>query len=185
MKIYVKNVEKVDMASEIWKDVKGYEGDYQVSNLGRLKSLKRNKELIMSQSTDKEGYKVIKLTKYGVEKMYKVHRLVAIAFLENENTLPQVNHKNEIKSDNRVENLEWCTALYNVNYGNTPKNISKGKMKPINQFDLEGNLIKTWDGIKQIIRELKIDGKGIKECLIDEKDSYKNFKWKYKFNKNN
>lgn len=121
---------------EIWKDIEGYEGLYQVSNLGRVKSLnyrRTGKEVILSLHTDKDGYKQISLHKNGKINTYQVHRLVAEAFIPNPDNLPQVNHKIddfEHKSDNRVENLEWCTAEYNTNYGNRNKRASeslKGK----------------------------------------------------------
>ena len=127
---------------EIWKDIKGYEGLYQVSNLGRVKSLPRliwngkgyfmSKEKILSTKPNKDGYVIIKLIKKGEKpKPFLVHRLVAEAFIPNPNNLPEVNHiidDFEHRSDNRVENLEWCTAEYNINYGSRNKKVSE-KMK--------------------------------------------------------
>ena len=116
---------------EIWKDIKGYEGLYQVSNMGRIKSLKYNKEKILDYKPDNNGYIRVNLCKNGEKESFYVHRLVAENFLPNPNNLSEVNHKIddfEHRSDNRVENLEWCTHDYNVNYGNRNKRISK-KMK--------------------------------------------------------
>lgn len=105
---------------EIWKDVVGYEGLYKISNTGKVLNVKRNK--LRSLIKDKDGYYQLGLSKNDVRTYHKVHRLVAIAFLENPNNLPVVNHKNEVKQDNRVENLEWCTQAYNNTYGSrTPK----------------------------------------------------------------
>lgn len=109
---------------EEWRDIKGYEGLYQVSNLGRVKSLARKtnnqygkKERLMTQKLDKDGYKRVGLNKNGKQIYYGVHRLVAQAFISNPNNYPQINHKDENKSNNKVDNLEWCDGKYNQNYG--------------------------------------------------------------------
>lgn len=112
------------MDQEIWKDVKGYEGLYLVSNFGRIKRLPLGKQYPSRQTHNnirklaiKNGYYVVNLSKNGVVKYCFVHRLVAIAFLPNPDNLPFINHKDETRTNNRVENLEWCTHQYNVNYG--------------------------------------------------------------------
>ena len=109
---------------EIWKDIIGYEGLYQVSSLGRVRSLDRyderncfRKGKVLSPGIKPDGYLVVVLSCNGKHKTIKVHRLVAQAFIPNPDGLPQVNHKNEDKSNNRVENLEWCDAKYNINFG--------------------------------------------------------------------
>ena len=96
---------------EVWKDIKGYEGLYQVSNLGRIKSIRRN--IIMKVRKDKYGYYQLGLTKNKEQKTFKAHRLVAETFIPNHNNLPEINHKDEDKTNNRVENLEWCTSQEN------------------------------------------------------------------------
>lgn len=101
---------------EHWKDVAGYEGLYQVSDLGRVKSLRSGKIMSLSFSR-KTGYKSVILYRDGMGRTYGVHRLVAIAFCPNPDGLNEVNHKDECKVNNRAENLEWCTHQYNVNYG--------------------------------------------------------------------
>ena len=121
---------------EEWKDIKGYEELYQISSLGRVKSLKNNRgnyrEKILSNIPNKNGYIIVQLKKNGTSKPFSVHRLVAQAFIPNPNNYPQVNHKDENKENNRVDNLEWCTAKYNSNYGTKIKRVSeanKGKYK--------------------------------------------------------
>lgn len=115
---------------EIWKDVKEYEGLYQVSNLGRVKSVRKN--VIMSTPKNlKDGYLRVNLKRNGSQKQCLVHRLVATAFIENPNNLPFINHMNEDKCDNRIENLEWCDKSYNVQYGTCIERISKALSKPI------------------------------------------------------
>ena len=101
---------------EIWKDIKGYEKMYQISNLGNVKSLKRKycrNDKILKQAINKKGYKICALNKNRKIKSYIVHRLIALSFIKNEFNKPQINHKNGIKTDNRIENLEWCTNSEN------------------------------------------------------------------------
>ena len=123
---------------EEWRDIGGYEGLYQISNIGNVKSLgrlvnyknkgKKWQEGKILKPLNKRGYLCVGLWKNGYIKNYSVHRLVAQAFIPNPNNLPQVNHKNEIKDDNRVENLEWCNNYYNSQYGTRNKRIAE-KMK--------------------------------------------------------
>lgn len=100
---------------EQWKDVVGYEGLYEVSNLGRVRNKKRN---TMVTLLDNNGYHRVELWKNNERRRYMLHRVVAMTWIPNDDeTKIQVNHINEIKTDNRVENLEWCTASYNNKYG--------------------------------------------------------------------
>lgn len=102
------------MKKEIWKPIKGYEGLYEVSNLGRVKSLRRNSIL---KAVLHNGYLIVSLRNNGITQQCRVHRLVAEAFILNPYNLPCVNHKDEIKTNNKVDNLEWCSVKYNTNYG--------------------------------------------------------------------
>lgn len=177
------------MKVEIWKDIVGYEGYYQVSNFGRIKSLSRiidhksmgkyiSKEKILTQQTN-YGYKNVILSKNGKTKYKKVHRLVAEAFISNPDNLPYINHKNENRNDNSVNNLEWCDSKYNNNYGNRNKKIAEKLSKKINQYDLEGNFIKTWDSIMQVERVLKIKNYNIVKNCKGIRNKAGEYIWKY------
>lgn len=116
--------------NEVWKEIEGYEGLYQVSTEGQVRSLNYNhtgKTKILQQDTSKRGYKRVRLSKNGKTKPYSVHRLVAQAFISNPNSLPCINHKDENPSNNCSWNLEWCSYSYNNNYGTRAEKISKAK----------------------------------------------------------
>ena len=117
------------MTLEIWKDIDGYEGLYQVSNLGRIKSLnyKRTGRTKILKLVKSNGYLDIILYNNGKCKHYLVHRLVAKAFIPNPDSLPEINHIDENKTNNKVDNLEWCTSKYNSNYGTKPLRFSKSR----------------------------------------------------------
>ena len=107
---------------EEWRPIEGYEGLYEVSNTGQVRSLDRfyyrlHKGKVLSPTKDRYGYLTVTLNCNGKSKTIKIHRLVAQAFLLNPDNLPQVNHKDEVKTNNNVDNLEWCTAKYNNNFG--------------------------------------------------------------------
>ena len=191
---------------EIWKDIKGYEGLYQISSFGRIKSYDRytpsklkntskikRKGKILKQSDDGSGYLQIILNDGVQRKAFKVHRLVAENFLSKEKfkSMPhedkttidinklEVNHIKEFeKHDNSIKNLEWCTKLYNCNYGTRNKRVNKGKK--IKQFDLEGNFIKEWESIKQAGEYLNICKVGIARCCRKEQKTAGNYKWEFK-----
>ena len=139
---------------EIWKDYKDYEGLYQASNLGRMRSLDRwvkgpnssirfCKGRILKPCTTKDGYLLVNLCKNGKVKSFLVHRLVAEAFIDNTDNLPQVNHKDENPLNNVVSNLEWCSYSYNNSYGTRlervrDKQINGKKSKPDLQYTIDG-----------------------------------------------
>ena len=117
------------MNKEEWRDIRGYEGLYQVSNLGRVKSLRNNhgqfREKILKICSNKLGYSYINLYKEGENKKCLVHRLVALHFIDNPNNYKEINHKDENKQNNIIDNLEWCTREYNNNYGTRTQRASE------------------------------------------------------------
>ena len=170
------------MEKEIWKDIPGYEGIYQASNLGRIRSFKRNKVLILKQSEDRFGYYRIQLSLNDVGKNASVHRLVWSAF---NGPIPeglQINHLNENKSDNRLENLSLCTAKENVNYGTCIARRAKKHSKPVIQFDKNGNFIKEWTSSCEIQRQLGYAASHIRSCCRNVIPSAYGFIWKHKEN---
>lgn len=136
---------------EIWKDVVHYEGLYEVSNTGKVRNKKSGR--IMAQIKTNRGYLRVHLSKFGNLKNELVHRLVAMAFIENPNNYPQVNHKDENKANNNVDNLEWCSRQYNMSYGTQATNM-QGKQRHVqscrvNQYDIYGNFIATYRSINE------------------------------------
>lgn len=192
------------MEKEIWKDIKSYEGLYQVSNFGRVRSLDHWGEFInrwdriskrfvkgriLKQQIDHFGYLYVILYKNGISKTIKVHRLVAEAFLEVPEHFKhligsrhlQVNHKDETPLNNRVDNLEWCDHIYNMNYGTRIERQINTISKPVLQFDLEGNLVKEWSNATEAGRNGFNSG-CICNCCKNKPRyySHKGFVWKYK-----
>lgn len=126
---------KTELANEQWRDVEGYDGMYQVSDLGRVRSRYSGEWRVMSASKNNSGYLIVQLSKDGKKKHFLVHRLVAQEFIENDDeTKTQINHRNECKSDNRLWNLEYCTPQYNMNYNGLywrRKNYKRHKLKDL------------------------------------------------------
>ena len=116
---------------EEWKDIKGYEGLYKISNKGRVYNIKLKR--FMGHESNK--YMCVELGKDGKYKNYKVHRLVAQAFIPNPDNLPFINHKDENKLNNCVENLEWCTREYNVNYGTAIQRMKATKKRRVGRYN--------------------------------------------------
>lgn len=167
------------MNNEIWKDIKEYEGLYQVSNFGRVKSLKFGKEKVMSPVLHTRGYFNIELSNKGLRKVKKIHRLVAEAFIPNPKNLPQVNHKDENKANNHVENLEWCTNGENARYGTRIKRIAENNKKKIQQFDLDGNFIREWRSAVDIENETGLGRTNIRACCRGKIRKAYGFIWRY------
>lgn len=171
---------------EVWKDITGYEGFYQVSDFGRVRSVDRNVTYkngtvvfyngqLIKPIKDKKGYYGVGLSKGGLWKRVKVHRLVAKEFIPNLNNLPQVNHKDENKSNNKVDNLEWCTNEYNRGYGS-----SKDRQKrAVLQFDTKGNFIMEYESTAKTVEYGFIQG-NVARCARGECNTHYGYVWKYK-----
>lgn len=194
---------------EIFKDIEGYEGLYQISNYGNVKSLNYHctgKEKILKQGKDKYGYLFVNLYKDGKRKKFLSHRLVVTTFISNDNPTEkiQVNHIDENKENNHVSNLEWVTPKENINWGTrnerASKNISKAmkgknnpmygkkhteeskqKMRiPILQYTLDGEFLKEFDSTTQASTELNIDSGNITQCCRKKRKTCGGFIWRYK-----
>jgi hypothetical protein len=156
----------------MWKDIKGYEGLYAVNEKGEIKALERKvkkgdcwvtkKECLKSFNLHR-GYLKVVLSKDGKAKTYRVHRIVAEAFIENPNNYTEVNHIDEDKTNNCVENLEWCNREHNIEHS-----IKSGKfiIKMVSQYDLEGNFIKTYKSVSEAERETGIPRTHICKCVL-------------------
>ena len=180
---------------EIWKPVVGYEGFYEVSNLGNVRSLNWGNRGITKNiylKPHNRGYLQVELHANGRRKMFTVHRLVAEAFIQNEHGFPQVNHKDENKTNNAVDNLEWCTASYNARYSMeihpdrvTNRNyVGNGKHKrrnnkKIEQISMDGKLIKTWDNSREIFVKTGMSDWSISECCRGNRNKAYGFMWRY------
>lgn len=165
---------------EVWKDISGYEGLYQVSDKGRVKSLWFGKERIMKFERDKKGYLAVQLCKNGEIKRCTVHRLVAQSFIPNPQNLPQLNHKDENPSNNKVENLEWCSAKYNNNYGTHIQRITEKLSKPVLQYNKDGEFVKEWKSQSDVERNLGYSQRNISACCRGKYKSSYGYVWKYK-----
>lgn len=167
---------------EEWKDIKGYEGRYMVSNFGRVKSMKyrhHNTVEILKQDNNL-GYKRVCLyTKNGKRKRIKVHRLVAEAFIPNPNNYLYINHKDENKNNNRVDNLEWCTQSYNINYGTRTERANAKKQKAIIQIDRQNKFINRYNSITEIEKKLNYNRSNIIACAKGRLKTAYGYIWRY------
>lgn len=169
------------MEKEIWRDIEGYNGLYQVSNMGRVKSLnydRTGKEKILKQYKDKDGYLYINLCKNSKKKTLKVHRLVALAFIDNPDGKEEIDHINTIRDDNRLENLSWATRKENNNNPITRSKHAEHTRKVL-QFTKEGVFVREWDCIMEVQRELGFDQGNISRCCSGKYKTSYGYKWKH------
>lgn len=195
--VYLPYKSNAIMETEIWKDIDGFEGHYQVSNLGQIRSLDRfikdarllkrfEAGQIIPARLKNNGYLHVRLSKDGVHKFFLVHRIVAKTFISNPNNLPEVNHKKGIKTDNRASELEWATSKENTQHsianGLTPK-VKRGaenkNSKPILQMDMNHNIIKVFPNAREAEKETGASNKNIAACARGKAKSAKGFLWRY------
>lgn len=168
------------MEEEIWLPIAGYTGLYEVSSLGRVRSLDYRHDgrvQVLKPITHANGYLQVTLYKDGKCKKCTVHRLVAEAFLPNVEGLSQVNHKDECKTNNAVSNLEWCTASYNLQYGTAPSRRAAAQSKPVEQRTKDGRLLTTWPSLMEAWRQTGI--RHISECCNGKQYTAGGFIWRY------
>lgn len=168
---------------EIWKDIPGYEGLYQISNLGKVYSKKRNKLLVIVKND--KGYCYVQLYKNGKSNLFRLHRIVAKTFIPNPKNLPEVNHLDGNKENNCVNNLEWCTHIDNMRHGfknnlipikkpNEPASVCK----KVYQYDLNNNLLNIFKSVRDASRLTGINFQNISRYCLKQRKC-KNYIWKY------
>lgn len=173
---------------EEWRDIQGYEGLYQVSNLGRVKSLERKvkhskggyalkKGKILNQSYDKDGYLQLHLCKEGISKKFFIHRLVAITFIPNPNNYEECNHIDENKENNCVSNLEWVTHKDNCNWGTRIERVTSKKSIPVVAYK-DGVEVMRFSSQWEAEREGGFDQGSISDCCRGKIKKHKGYEWK-------
>lgn len=167
---------------EVWKDIAGFDGYYQVSNHGNVRSTTRkvhhskggvrvSHSRLMKLSLNGDGYYFVSLHKHNHAKPFRVNRLVAETFIPNPDGLPCVNHIDKNRLNNRVDNLEWCSVEYNNRYSTN---------KAISQYTLDGVWVRDWDAISDATRLLGINTSNIAQCCRGKRKSAGGYIWKYK-----
>lgn len=182
------------LLNEIFKPVKGYEGLYEVSNYGRVKSLGRNVKCrnnhqrllntrILKIGNNGNGYLIVNLSKNNKINIQYVHRLVAETFILNPNNYRYINHKDENSKNNMWTNLEWCTAKYNSNYGTLIERMTDTKIKKygkkVNQYDLDGNFIRSYNSLSLIQKEFNYCCVAIANCCKGKSKTSYGYIWRY------
>lgn len=177
-------------SDEIWKDIGGYEGHYQVSNHGRIRSLNRITSdgkrivgrVIRLRKDSKKRYMLVSLNKDGVRATCLVHRIVAKTFIPNIDNLPCVNHKDETQDNNRVANLEWCTHKYNSNYGTSKDKVRAAAIEQRARAILvifPDDKVKWFDSKRDACRKLNLNNGNVGRCLRGINNTHLGLKFKY------
>lgn len=181
---YVWSYNPLDIPTEVeeWRDVKGYENLYQVSRKGRVRSSHKGYWEVLTSVVNRHGYNQYLFHKDGKRKNMRGNRLVAEAYIPNPNNLPFVNHKDENPANDCVDNLEWCTAKYNVNYGTTRQRISinHSKNRPVCMFDVDGAFIREFYNLNEAAKYIQGKHTCILRCCCNKVFCYKGYIWRYK-----
>jgi hypothetical protein len=146
---------------EVWKDIDGTFGGYKVSNLGRIAGHNGN---VLALRSDRDGYLRASIHFEGKSSPQLVHRLVAKAFIPNPNRLPQINHKDEVKTNNCVENLEWCDQAYNNRYGSLQKRAAERRRKPVDVYNKSGEYVTTFSSLGEAAKHFGVDKTSVSAC---------------------
>ncbi len=176
--------------NEVWKDVLGYEGLYQVSNKGNVRSVARKNSIgrkcggrMLKPIPHTNGYPQVSLYKNGIAKTKKIHRLVVEAFIPNPNNLPEVNHLDEVKDNNELSNLEWCTREYNNNHGTRNERVSQKLSKKVRAVNVETGEVITFNSTQEAGRKGYIQSVVAEACRgvynTGEGNLYRGYEWYY------
>lgn len=162
---------------EIWKEIIGFP-NYTISNFGNVKNIKRNK--LMAKTIKSGGYLVVKINNSEGSKEFRIHRLVAIHFIDNPNNYPCVNHKDEIKVNNHIDNLEWCGHQYNNTYGDRIEKAKKKLYVRVEQYTKDGQFIREYSSVNEAGKLNNILPCNISNALSGRQRFAGGFIWKHK-----
>lgn len=180
----------VDLGFEVWQDIPGYEGLYQASTYGRIKSVERTvsfgnrkrtiKSRILKPFFCTSGYLAVKMP----DGTKMIHRLISLTFISNPQNLREINHKSEVKTENQVWNLEWCSSKYNSNYGTHKQRLSdKNKNHPsmsksVIQYSVDGKFIASYPSLREAERVANFNHGNLSQAILKQKTAY-GFKWQF------